>query len=100
MRASLITGPTHNLLGLEIRDNYGYGHAVEVIDLCRAEGAPTTVSAEDVKLWVLKAFDELDIPPQHKPVVTRIEYCRDDSRYPSAYERLVAIIVNHYISTK
>jgi len=97
LRASLITGPTHNLLGLAISGVVQQDSALEVVDLRPNDDTPTRIQAHEVQEWVMDAVAEFAKSNDCQIMIARIEYCRDDTPSPGYYHRLVNRILGHYL---
>ncbi len=82
-RVVRITGPTHNLLGLE------FGAKVDSCVVERLSTAVGGIDAEEVKAWVLAAVAKTNDEFQTNMEVRRIQYVPSDSPDPKAYEVMV-----------
>ena len=90
-RVVRITGPTHNLLGIEFGGTDSFACAVERL------GPPTNASNqlgdEEVKVWVLRAVARANAEFGSDLVVRRIQYVADDTRDSNVYAILARELV-------
>jgi hypothetical protein len=85
-----ITGPKHNLLGLELTENPDASPLVEVLN---ADQGPTHLNPDDITEFVLKGVAAASKEVGKSVYVRRIRCLTSDSPPPAIYEYLAAEIV-------
>jgi hypothetical protein len=86
-----ITGPAHNLLGIEFGGENPADCIVE--RLGTSAGQRTELSDEEVKGWVLLAVAKANAELGTTLIVQRIQYVADDTRDEKAYALMARELV-------